>query len=94
MTAIVPPITTTTWSAEAAPDEPDRRVFGHYWRRQAALRQNIIDKQDVRLAEQAQTIAELAASVVQLENDYDQVETELKQLQEKLARPPRRVVIL
>lgn len=94
MTAIIAPITTTTWSAPDEPAKPVRPVYGQYWRNRAVLRQTIIDKQDRQILEQAQTITELTASVVQLENDYDQVETELKQLQEKLARPPRRVVIL
>lgn len=53
---------------------------GHYWRHQATIRQNIINKLDRRVTKQAETIANLTASVVQLENDYDQVESELQAL--------------
>lgn len=50
------------------------------WRKVASTRQWIIQKQDWKIAKQAETIANLTASVVQLENDYDAVETELRAL--------------
>lgn len=88
MTTAPAPITRTTkWEAPA--NEADNSRY--YWRKQAILRQKIIDKQD-------KTIADLTASVVQLENDYDAVEAQLKQAEDRIQKlrrkPEQRVMIL
>lgn len=75
----------------AQPEQTDEAQPRYYWRKQAIIRQKIIDKQD-------KTIADLTASVVQLENDYDAVEAQLKQAEDRIQKlrrkPEQRVMIL
>lgn len=71
---------------QTTPDQPEHGRAYKYWKRQAHIKQWIIDQQTQTIADLTASCVSLEDDVARLERDYDAIETELKALQAKRKR--------